>query len=158
MSKIALSSKGHEREQQPAPAAQAAPAPAYQIAIKPVSFFRQSEETDLTNVHKLVTAMLDTATWTTPIPVTKDHGIVMDGNHRLRAAKLLGLRYVPCIPLDYQDPRVSVLHWTTNEPFCIDTIYRTIMSNGVFQYKTTKHSFSPALPTTDIPLRLLATG
>jgi hypothetical protein len=79
----------------------------------------------------------------------------MDGNHRIRAALLMGLQYVPCVPLHYNDPRVAVLNWNTGEPFCVDTIHRTIMGNEIFPYKTTKHFFTPVLPTTDIPLNLL---
>lgn len=107
------------------------------------------------HVHNLVRAIVACQAWTAPVPVVGDHGIVMDGNHRIRAALLMGLQYVPCVPLHYNDPRVAVLNWNTGEPFCVDTIHRTIMGNEIFPYKTTKHFFTPVLPTTDIPLNLL---
>ncbi len=127
----------------------------YQVALRPLAYFRQSEEIDSAHVHNLMQVIAREQAWTTPIPVVGDHGIVMDGNHRVRAALLMGLRYLPCVPLHYSDPRVAVLHWESGEPFCVDTIHRTIMGNQIFPYKTTKHFFNPILPTTDIPLSLL---
>ena len=129
--------------------------PGYRIALRPLSFFRQSESTDAAHVRQLMQAIHEAQVWTTPIPVVGEHGIVMDGNHRICAAQLMGLRYLPCVPLHYNDPRVTVVHWETGEPFCIETIHRTVMANHMFPYKTTRHLFDPVLPGTDIPLSLL---
>jgi len=68
---------------------------------------------------------------------------------------LLGLRYLPCVPLDYVDLRVTVLDWKTHEPFSVERIYRSVMNNQVLPYKTTKHLFAPMLPGTEIPLEVL---
>lgn len=134
-------------------------AQAYCVSVKPISFLRQSEMVDEDHVHSLASAIERIDAWTTPIPVETGTGIVMDGNHRLRAAMLLGLRYVPCIVLDYLDPRVRVTHWRTDAPFCIASIARHILyEKQLFPYKTTRHSFAPTLPQTEIPLRLLAAG
>jgi hypothetical protein len=133
--------------------------PPYCVSVKPISFLRQSEMVDENHVHSLASTIERTDAWTTPIPVEAGTGIVMDGNHRLRAAMMLGLRYVPCIVLDYLDPRVRVTHWRTNAPFCIASIGRRILHDKrLFPYKTTRHSFAPTLPQTEIPLRLLAAG
>ncbi|MGT2477312.1 transcriptional regulator [Paraburkholderia terrae] len=110
-------------------------------------------------VHVLVDAGCRVHTCTkrtAPIPVEKQTGIVMDGNHRLKAAALLSLRFLPCVPLDYLDPRVSVSHWDTGAPFCVNSIGRRVLQDRLpFPYKTTRHSFAPTLPHTDIPLLLL---
>lgn len=129
--------------------------PPYQVTIQPLSYFRPSERTDAAHVLSLIQTITDRQSWTTPIPVVGEHGIVMDGNHRIGAALLMGLRFLPCVPLHYGDPRVAVLHWETGEPFCVETIHRTVMGKQIFPYKTTRHFFDPVLPGTDIPLRLL---
>lgn len=132
---------------------------AYCVSVKPISFLRQSEHVDEGHVHSLALTIERLEAWTTPIPIERSTGIVMDGNHRLRAAMLLGLRCVPCVLLDYLDPRVRVTHWRTNAPFCIASIGRRILHDKrLFPYKTTRHSFAPTLPQTEIPLRLLAVG
>jgi len=130
----------------------------YCVAIKPIAFFRSSEEVDEGDVKRLAAVISRAGIWTTPIPVDSETGIVMDGNHRMRAAALLELSYLPCVLLSYQDPRVTVMHWRTGEPFCIDSIYRSIMLNKkIFPYKTTRHLFAPVLPKTEIHLSVLRT-
>ena len=130
--------------------------PSYCVAVKPVSFLLQSEMVDEDDVRQLAKTIREAGKWTTPIPVDKETGIVMDGNHRLNAARLLCLRYVPCVPLDYLDPRVTVSHWQTGAPFCLESIGQRILQDRLpFPYKTTRHRFAPALPQTEIPLYLL---
>ncbi|MDC7707166.1 ParB N-terminal domain-containing protein [Vogesella indigofera] len=73
--------------------------PSYCVALKPVDFFLPSEEVDEEAVHRLAAAITRAGMWTTPIPVDRETGIIMDGNHRARAAVLLGLHYLPCVLL-----------------------------------------------------------
>lgn len=129
---------------------------AYCVAIKPISFFRSSEDVDESDVKRLAAIISDADVWTTPIPIDIDTGIIMDGNHRASAAALLRLSHVPCVLLSYRDPRVRVMHWQTGEPFCVDRIYRSILTDRqIFPYKTTRHLFAPALPNTEIQLAVL---
>ncbi|MDC7703721.1 ParB N-terminal domain-containing protein [Vogesella indigofera] len=130
--------------------------PSYCVALKPVDFFLPSEEVDEGAVHRLAAAIARAGMWTTPIPVDRETGIIMDGNHRARAAVLLGLHYLPCVLLGYRDPRVVVTHWCSGEPFCVDSIQRQILLHKKrFPYKTTRHLFAPALPETEIQLGML---
>ena len=46
-----------------------------------------------------------------PILVDSKTLVVLDGRHRLAAAKLLGLRFIPAILVDYDGDRVSVSSW-----------------------------------------------
>ncbi|GLU31271.1 ParB N-terminal domain-containing protein [Trinickia caryophylli] len=129
----------------------------YCIAVKPISFLQASEVVDENHVSELAAVIREAGRWTTPIPIDTETGIVMDGNHRLRAAAMLGLSYLPCVLLDYLDPRVSVTHWRTGEPFCVKSIgTRLLRDKMLFPYKTTRHRFASVLPHTDIPLALLS--
>lgn len=128
----------------------------YCIAFKPIGALRASEDVDAFDVRELALRIARAGVWTAPLPVDDATGIVMDGNHRLRAARLLGLRYLPCVPLSYQDPRVTVTHWTSGERFDVDHIFRSILAErGVLPYKTTRHLFAPVLPSTMVELDLL---
>jgi len=128
----------------------------YRVAIRPVGFLVASEAVDEAAVRRLAAKIAGEGVWSTPIPVDADTGIVMDGNHRTRAARQLGLSHVPCVLLSYRDPRVRVTDWQTGEPFCIETIFRSVlMQRRTLPYKTTRHVFAPALPETEIRLALL---
>ncbi len=130
----------------------------YCVALRPAAFFLPSEEVDADHVRRLADTIRATGLWTTPIPIERDTGIVMDGNHRIRAAALLGLHHLPCVLLDYADPRVSVTHWGSGAPFSVASIrQRIVTERHLFPYKTTRHRFAPALPSTEIPLTVLGT-
>ncbi|MDY7579985.1 transcriptional regulator [Herbaspirillum sp. RTI4] len=134
-------------------------AASYRVVLKPLSFLRRSEQVDDENVRRLAATISAEDIWTSPLPVERDTGIIMDGNHRICAASLLGLAFAPCVLLDYRDPRVSVRHWQSDDPFDIVHIYRAILEeHRILPHKTTRHSFAPALPQTRINLRLLRTG
>jgi hypothetical protein len=125
---------------------------AYQIVLRPVCEVLQSEQVDPANVQWLCDSIIRAGHWLEPIIVERSQGIVMDGNHRLNAALQLGLYRVPCIQLDYADPRVHVWHWQTGQAFEVAQIFTTIARGEIFAYKTTRHVFDPALPVIAIPL------
>lgn len=124
----------------------------YSIVLRSLRDVQQSEQVDPGNVQRLRESILHTGHWLEPIIVERSRGIVMDGNHRLNAAWQLGLKRVPCIELDYADPRVCVRHWQTGQAFEVARIFTTLARGEIFPYKTTRHAFDPALPVVAIPL------
>jgi len=127
----------------------------YVVALEPVAFFRPSEEVDLARVSELVALIETCGEWRVPLPVEATTGIVMDGNHRLHAAAILGLVRLPCVPLLYADQRVSVCCWQSGAPFELERIAALERQRAVLPYKTTRHRFDPPLPGCRIPLALL---
>ena len=127
----------------------------YQIALRPLCEVVQSEQVDPANVTLLRESIARAGQWLEPIIVERSQGIVMDGNHRFNAALQLGLKRVPCIQLDYADPRVCVWHWRTGQAFDVARIFSTIARGEILAYKTTRHAFEPALPVVAIPLECL---
>lgn len=91
--------------------------------------------------------------WTAPIVVEKESLAVMDGHHRLAAAKRLALPRVPCLMLDYAQVTVQARR---NE-YCVDVaqILERSRTNRLYPPKTTRHIFSRALPTCDLDLAVL---
>jgi hypothetical protein len=129
---------------------------ANQVLFYSLDFFRASELVDAGTVICLAKKIERERWWTTPISVEKESGIIMDGNHRLKVAMMLGLKYLPCIAISYSDPRVKVLDWVTGEPYDIQKIYRTIDENRLLPYKTTRHIFDPSIPNCKVPLSILS--
>jgi hypothetical protein len=127
----------------------------YCVAIEPLAFARPSEEVDASHVAALVERIRTSGRWLIPIAVEQCSGIIMDGNHRLRAAIALGLEYIPCVPLHYSDPRVRIVDWNTGQPYDIQKIYQALACEQILPYKSTRHLFSPRLPETNISLALL---
>ncbi len=130
----------------------------YVVAVRPIEFFRPSEEVDVDHVRQLAEQVRSSGHWLAPLPVEAASGLVMDGNHRLQVARLLGLRRLPCIPLRYDDQRLCVQCWKTGRPFSLDELQAIVTVSAVLPYKTTRHAFDPPLPETEIPLSLLGDG
>lgn len=88
--------------------------------------------------------------WTKPLCVDQDHFLVMDGQHRMEAAKLLHLRYVPCLVFDYH----AVTIWSLRDNYHVDhdTVIKRSLSNDIYPYKTVKHRFPIEVPALTLPL------
>ncbi len=129
---------------------------AYDIEIRPLTFLRASEHINEAAATMLAGTIAGEGRWRAPIPVERRTGLVMDGNHRLRAAGLLALTHVPCILLDYDDPKVSVSDWRTGLPYDVARIFREVVHGGRrLPYKTTRHVFVPGLPVSAVALSAL---
>ncbi|WP_071882835.1 ParB N-terminal domain-containing protein [Chania multitudinisentens] len=129
----------------------------YDVVLCPLTLIRPSEEVNKQHVEYLADTITLCQRWVAPVPIERQTGIIMDGNHRYQAAHRLELMCIPCIMLDYSDKRVRVYHWCSGKPFCPDKIRQHIIDCGkVFPYKTTRHQFSPPLPTVEFDLQQLS--
>lgn len=114
-----------------------------------VSTLRHIEAFDSQRVSWLVQKIFTEQVWTMPLAVSNEHSLVMDGQHRMEAARALGLRHVPAVLFDYAEVPVHSLRegWlvTTEE------IIRRALTDNIYPYKTAKHVLPP-MPTCHIPL------
>jgi len=79
--------------------------------------------------------------WIRPICVHKfmNNVIVMDGHHRLAAAKKLQCKYIPCIFYSYDEVEVSSMR--KNYEITVKDILDRALSGNIYPYKTVKHEF-----------------
>ncbi len=128
----------------------------YDVVLYPITLLRPSEEVNMAHVEALTKEIVRCQRWTTPIPIEKETGIIMDGNHRYQVAHHLALTYIPCVLLDYTDTRITVYDWQNGRAFSPLRIREQILKQGnIFPYKTTRHLFSPSLPAVNFPLEQL---
>lgn len=93
--------------------------------------------------------------WTRPLALSNRHHLVMDGQHRMEAAKIMGLNKVPAVFFDYDNVQVYSLRpdECTVSKECIESQYR---QGRIYPYKTAKHIFPHACIECEIPLSELA--
>ena len=91
--------------------------------------------------------------WNKPLCVDKNNFLIMDGQHRMEAAKLLGLKYVPCWLLNYADVEI----WSLRSQYEFDThiVVSRALLDQPYPYKTVKHKFPKNIPRINIPLQEL---
>jgi hypothetical protein len=91
--------------------------------------------------------------WRVPIALERHSLAVMDGHHRLEAARRLKLMLVPCLLLDYSQVEVS----PTRQGYVVtpQEILRRAASGELYPPKTTRHNFPLPPPACNISLSLL---
>lgn len=91
--------------------------------------------------------------WRVPVALERHSLAVMDGHHRLEAARRLKLAFVPCLLLDYAQVEVSA----TRQGYVVtpQEILRRATSGELYPPKTTRHNFPAPLPSCNISLSLL---
>lgn len=116
---------------------------------------QETEDYDLEGAIRLADLILDLGIWTVPITIEHSTFAIMDGHHRLNAAKLLSLSRVPCIMMDYNKSGVVVRSWRTDLDISAANIFLMIQKNEKYPLKTTRHLFNPPIQEVEIPLSLL---
>lgn len=124
--------------------------PIYLIATELILPNEQHVEARMLEV---IESMSSSGRWTMPIVLEKDSLAVMDGHHRLAAARHLALSRVPCLMLDYGQVTVEA----RRIGYCVDAeqIIKRSRSQMLYPPKTTRHIFSHALPPCDVDLSIL---
>lgn len=126
-----------------------------EFLLLPISTVIQSEAVDEASVRRLASLIRQSGVWTHPIPVCRETGLVMDGNHRLRAAEYLGFARIPVYSLSYGDARVQVYHRSDGSAFELSRLASVIATKSPLPYKTTRHVFEPPLAVASISIELL---
>ncbi|WP_167350788.1 ParB N-terminal domain-containing protein [Methylobacterium variabile] len=121
--------------------------------LLPVRLLRPTEETVPARVREVVAMILAEQAWTQPICVEGTVHALLDGHHRLAAARDLGLAQVPVHVFDYAE--VDLLSWRPEiAPTRAEVLARAV-SGALYPHKTTRHIFPPR-PVRPVPLASLA--
>ncbi|MFC4892081.1 ParB N-terminal domain-containing protein [Pseudofrancisella aestuarii] len=118
------------------------------FSLKKISDLIPSEKISEEAANNLYQEILDDPIWKVPILVDINTNIILDGHHRFSVAKRLGLKYIPCILVDFNSSLVSVTSWKTREKLCKSMILDRAFTGDLFDYKTTKNILH-----TDVELR-----
>ncbi|WP_186648128.1 ParB N-terminal domain-containing protein [Fluviispira vulneris] len=114
------------------------------------------ENIDNDIIYFLSSKILIDGIWTSPVVIDKKTHIIMDGHHRVEAAKRMGVKKIPCYVMNYGEKYIDVLNWNTNEKFDVNSIYETVLIGKKFPVKTTRHVFLIPLYNVKIDLNILS--
>ena len=115
----------------------------------------ETEEHSYDLAFKLADRILKLGFWTAPIVVDSALLGIMDGHHRLNAAKHIGLQRIPCIVMSYETGGVIVHSWRENIKCSASTIRSMVRNSKKYPMKTTRHLFNPSIEEIKVPLGLL---
>jgi hypothetical protein len=126
------------------------------IQILPISALIPTEEHCARHAGSIRDKILIDQVWTTPVLVLADAMILLDGHHRLAAAKLLDLALIPAFPVRASDTRLSVDAWREGESYSLNDVIDIASEGRLLPQKSTRFRFSEAGPEIAIPLSCLA--
>lgn len=122
------------------------------LALLPLDAIRPTEEILPERVAEVVAMIRTRDAWTQPIAVEAESLALLDGHHRLAAARVLGFNRVPVRLFDYRE--VELTSWRPDyAPTPAEVIARA-RSGDLYPHKTTRHRF-PLRPPVEIPLTSL---
>jgi hypothetical protein len=104
-----------------------------------VASLLESEGVESQRVSEIVRNILRQGLWTEPVCIDKDSRVVMDGHHRLAAARVLCLAFIPVSLFSYEDVRVSA-RIDGYEVSPVEILRRGLTRNP-YPPKTTRHVF-----------------
>jgi hypothetical protein len=124
------------------------------IEFVPTDRLRHIEGFSKRRVDWLVRKIRDEGVWTKPLALDADHNLVLDGQHRMEAARVLELRTVPAVRYKYAE--VEVWSLRPNHEFDWKRVTERALADQPYPYKTVKHRFpSGGLPACAIALEML---
>lgn len=128
--------------------------PPLSIELIPIERLRHIEGFSKRRVDWLAGKIQHEQMWTKPLAVDAQHDLVLDGQHRMEAAKVLMLRQVPVVRYIYA--RVEVWSLRANHQFDWKQVTERALANQPYPYKTVKHRFpAGSPPACAIPLDAL---
>jgi len=117
------------------------------LEIVPVSSLFIHEEVIPQSASKLILEFKNLASLQNPIIVDENH-VVLDGNHRAHAFKVLNLKFIPVCKIDYFNRHTKLLYWfrLLGNVKRIDLLKRVITSaGGTFQSISDRIALKKAL-------------
>lgn len=125
----------------------------FPIHFVPVKKIRPNEHHYPEHAVSLADAIRQEQLWRIPIAIERTSLAVMDGHHRLAAARQLKLKYIPCLLLDYDLVEVD----SSRNGYHVnpDEIMHRARTGNLYPPKTTRHQFPSPLPVCNISVPLL---
>jgi len=127
----------------------------YEVSLEPLQGLRPTERIEVGRAACLIEKILAARVWTRPILIEGTSKAVMDGHHRLNAARTLGLACVPCIRLRYGDPRLVLASWREDFVVTPELVLASAASGEPLPARTSRHVLNPKPHPVRIPLELL---
>ncbi len=124
----------------------------------------QHEEVDLNHLKELIAEIASDKVLKQAIVVDKNTNVIIDGEHRFTALKILGCKRIPVVYIDYNSPEIEVQPWRGGERLTKKDVINAGLSGKMLPPKTSKHMIrnsdkfahiSTVEKKVDIPLEVL---
>lgn len=108
------------------------------------------EDYDKNRVLNLKKKIESEKIWNSPLIIEKNNMLILDGHHRFETSKLLNLKKVPAILIEYKKVKV----WSLRKNFKLNKreVIKNAKESKIYPYKTVKHKFPFKVPELNIKI------
>ncbi len=130
------------------------------VVLVPTRLLREHEETEPALVYCLVSELATLGVLKYPVLADARTLTVLDGHHRLNAAKKLGYRYIPVFFVDYADDRtITVTSFRKDFKVTKVDVVERGLSGSKYPPKTSKHRLrKTAVPRIEANMEAIDAG
>ncbi len=118
-----------------------------EFALVPLAELRAHERIEEENVGELVEEIRSSRVFADPIWVARGSLVILNGHHRVEAARRLKLERVPAWLFDYDSDVVSLEPWRPGLPITKAEVIDRAHKGDLFPPKTTRHRIRIELPS-----------
>lgn len=123
-----------------------------EFRLVPLARLKAHERYDEGNVRQLVEEIRAKGVFADPIWVARKSYVILNGHHRVEAARRLGMPHVPAWVIDYDCDLISLEPWSPGPPIAKSEVVRRALAGDLFPPKSTRHRLKVDLPERSIPL------
>jgi hypothetical protein len=125
-----------------------------ELRLVAVSKLNEHEQTRDRHFERLL-GSIEKSRKVRPIIVDRKSMVILDGHHRFRIMKALGLRKIPAHLVDYMSPRVEVFPRRKDIPVSKDIVVAKGLNGERFPPKTSRHVITGLANDFMVPIDLL---
>lgn len=127
----------------------------YRIELVRIDELRAHEEIIEARLRRLKAEILADGVIKLPILVDEKTMVILDGHHRVRAAKELGLKLIPALLVDYDSDCVKVSSWRGDYCVTKELVRVCGLIGKLLPPRTSRHTVCFSVPQLDVPLEAL---
>ncbi len=112
------------------------------VRLLNIDELRIHEAVDEVQILRIMKSIKESGKFYPPVLVDLESKVVLDGHHRLWAAKRLGCKRILCYCVDYiSDDGVVLRSWRPDAGVTKQDVVDMGLSDGLFPQKTTRHIY-----------------
>lgn len=111
----------------------------FTLKLVELSKLKPHEKTINSRLLQVINSIKKKKTLFYPVVVEKSNLVILDGHHRVKAFKFLGIKKIPCLLVDYFSEKIKLLKRKKSVQVSKDVVIERAILENLFPPKTTNH-------------------
>ncbi len=104
-----------------------------------MSLLKPHEKTNKTKLIKVINSIKKHKLLFFPVIIENSNYVILDGHHRIKAFKALGIKKIPCLLVNYFSDKIQLKKRRKEIKINKNLVIENALSKKLFPFKTTNH-------------------